>query len=168
MIFFRFHKEKVFLFIIMWIMTLCVGCRSSRTGFSKTDAESYSGLSRLEFRDIDKSSLFDFSYIKSDTLRVQIIEYYRPAEGDTSSRGPVRSETDIRYRAVTTADSSKVEKETVNEITETSEITSSSVRNETLTETKFTPWYSEWSFKLVLIIVVIIMAYLLLAKLGFF
>ena len=149
-------------------MILCVGCRSSRTGFSKTDAESYSSLARLELRDIDKSSLFDFSYIKTDTLRIHIIEYYMPAEGDTSSRGPVKSETDIWYGAVTTVDSSKIEKETINEINETNEQTSSSLQEETRTETKITPWYSEWQFKLILVIVVIILVYLLLRKLGFF
>ncbi|HCC51116.1 MAG TPA: hypothetical protein DEQ30_02930 [Porphyromonadaceae bacterium] len=149
-------------------MILCVGCRSSRTGFSKTDAESYSSLSDVEIRDIDRSSLFDFSYLKSDTLRIHIIEYYMPREGDTSSRGPVKSETEIWYGTVTAADSSKVEKEIICEITETNEQTSSFLQEETQTETKITPWYSEWQFKLIVVIVVIILVYLLLRKLGFF
>jgi hypothetical protein len=149
-------------------MILCVGCRSSRTGFSKTGAESYSNLARIEVRDTDKSSLFDFSYIKSDTLRIHIIEYYRPAKGDTSSHGPVKSETDIRYGSVTATDSSGVVKEAVSEISETNENTSASLQEETRTETKVTPWYSEWQFKLTLVIVVIILIYLLLRKLGFF
>ena len=149
-------------------MTLCVGCRSSRTGFSKTNIDTHTSLSRLEVRDIDRTSLIDFTYLKTDSLRIHIIEYYPPAPEDTSLHGPVKSETDIYYGSMTDIDSSTVVNEKIEETVEEDKDTNISHQEEIRTEVKQIPFYSEWQFKVILILVILVIIYFVLRRIGIF
>jgi hypothetical protein len=156
------------IFLLIGMASLCAGCRSSYTGLSKTSLNSHSELAGLETRDISRSSLFDFSCIKTDSLHIHITEYYLPAEGDTAARGPVKSDTDIVYGAEITAGSSGVTNENIKELTESDEKTDTSLTEESRTETGITPWYADWKFSLICITVIIVVIYFALRRMHVF
>jgi len=150
---------RIFLFMILLIVTLCVNCRSSRTGVFKKNQEVYTNNSEIEFSDIDRYSRINHMSIKSDTLRISIVEYYIPAN-DTSIRGPVKSEKQIWYKAVSTSDSSSVEKEVIIEKAEKKENEVSVLHEEKIN--KVSPWFMNW--KLYLALIVFVVLYLLFRK----
>ena len=156
-----FHTKNV-LFIINLIMTLCAGCRSPRTGISST--QSSAGIHRLDLRDLQKTSTVDFSFLKNDSLRIRITEYYLPLS-DTALRGPVKAEIEIRHGVVTKVDSLSVIIETVEEKSEITENTAT----ETFDEVKIrgSPWYVSWQMKVMTGIIAVILIYFILRRAKF-
>jgi hypothetical protein len=160
----KLFLSQIFLYMLLCIASLCVGCRSSRTGSAKTALNSHSERSQFNISDTYRSSLFDFSYIKTDPLRIHITEYFPPAAGDTASRGPVKSEADIAYGGAVTADSSVITGEHIRQLDGSDEDTVTSLTEESRKETAITPWYADWQFILASVAAVAIIAYIILRR----
>ena len=153
---------KNFLFIINLVMILCAGCRCLRTGISST--QSITDLYRLYLSDFQKTQTVDFSFLKNDSLRIRITEYYLPSS-DTALRGPVKAEIEIQYGVVTKIDSSSVITENVEELSEIIE----NIATETHDEVKIrgSPFYASWQVKVVIGIIAVIVIYYLLRRAKF-
>ena len=134
---------KVFtsLLVLFLILSLCVGCRSSRTGSSHTTTESEE-LTQSHHDSINFTEKFTrYLQEQESNLTLRVVKYYPPIPGDTSSHGAIESVTDLDFTAKSNSDSSFTEKS----LTVTSDTTfNQSEKKEEVQTTlsvKPMPWY---------------------------
>lgn len=137
-------------FFILFFSFLIVGCRSSRSGASHSELET---IDLQEFRHDSTDFKKKFARYLSEqesNFKVQVVEYFPPEPGDSSTHGAVKSITNIDLSSTSKSDSTILEKQ----ITATSDTTS---RNSHIKETenstykiKQTPWYEPFIPYLVL------------------
>ena len=81
--------------IVLFILLLIVGCRSSRSGTSHSDIET-NHLKETRTDSLDfKRKFARYLHEQESDLIVRIVEFFPPEPGDTASHGPVKSVTDI-------------------------------------------------------------------------
>ena len=151
----------------IYFYTICfaccfASCHSTRKNF-KSDYQSNSETHRLDLRDLETAALIDLSSVTHDSIHLRITEYYRPPEGDTATRGPVRAEIEIVRGIVTKVDSSAFIIENIKEQSETNEHIATR-QNEEI-KIRADPWYLSWKVILTTTILIIIAAYFLLRNL---
>lgn len=145
--------------IVLFILLLIVGCRSSRSGTSRSDIKT-DHLKETRKDSIDFNAKFA-RYLREQEsdLSVRIVEYFPPEPGDTASHGPVKSVTDIGLSSKSKSDSTINQKQFIASSDTTSEQSHEIVKAETTYQVKAQPWYEPFIPYLVLILLVTIIYY---------
>ncbi len=145
--------------IVLFILLLIVGCRSSRSGTSHSDIET-NHLKETRKDSIDFNAKFA-SYLQEQesNLIVRIVEFFPPEAGDTASHGPVKSVTDIDLSSKSKSDSTINHKQFTASSDTTSEQSHEIVKAETTYQVKAQPWYEPFIPYLVLILLATIIYY---------
>lgn len=128
-------------FLLVLLIFLCAGCRSSCTGSSHIETES----DRLDQSRSDSINFTDkfakYLHNQESNLDIHIVKFYPPAPGDTASHGAIESVTDLNLNNKKTSDSTVHQKN----LTVTSDTTSNHLNEEseelTTLAIKTTPWY---------------------------
>lgn len=158
-------KVKIFLMYTTAMAALCVGCRSSRTGFLQTSAAVQTRNAEHAERQTDLSVRQDISHLRSDSLSMTIIRYYPPPPGDTTAiAGPIRSATTIRYGSSVLSDTTATVILRATEAETTLADTALSLRQESKTVSKTVPWYSTWPAILASVIALAIITYFIIRR----
>lgn len=147
------------IFIVLFILLLVVGCRSSRSGTSRSDIET-DHLKETRRDSIDFNAKFArYLHEQESNLAVRIVEYFPPEPGDTASHGPVKSVTDIGLFSKSKSDSTINQKQITASSDTTSEQSHEMVEAETTYQVKSPPWYEPFIPYLVLTLLATIIYY---------
>jgi hypothetical protein len=157
----KLFLSQIFLYMLLCIASLCVGCRSSRTGLTAASGGTREVKTNITGRTVDKSSLYGFSFLRTDSLHIKITEYYPPEPGDTACAGPVKSETTLRSGAVSAGNSSAAEAGHTEETVTAAEETDISHHEESRTAVSKTV---PWQLILVAVAAVAIIVYIILRR----
>ena len=133
--------------IVLFMLLLIVGCRSSRSGTSHSDIET-NHLKETRTDSLDfKGKFARYLHEQESDLTVRIVEFFPPKPGDTASHGPVKSVTDIDLSSKSKSDS------IINE-------TQLTLTCDTTYQVKQVPWYHPFLPYLVLIFLATLIHYL--------
>lgn len=145
--------------IVLFILLLIVGCRSSRSGTSHSDVQT-NHLKETRKDSIDFNAKFArYLHEQESNLAVRIVEYFPPEPGDTASHGPVKSVTDIDLSSKSKSDSTISQKQFIASSDTTSEQSHEIVKAETTYQVKVQSWYEPFIPYLVLILLATIIYY---------
>lgn len=147
------------IFVLLFILLLVVGCRSSRSGISRSDIET-DHLKETRKDSIDFNAKFArYLHEQESDLAVRIVEYFPPEPGDTASHGPVKSVTNIGLSSKIKSDSTVNQKQFTASSDTTSEQSHEMVETETAYQVKSQPWYEPFIPYLVLALLTTIIYY---------
>lgn len=145
--------------IVLFILLLIVGCRSSRSGTSHSDVQT-THLKETWKDSIDFNAKFArYLHEQESNLAVRIVEYFPPETGDTASHGPVKSVTDIDLSSKSKSDSTISQKQFIASSDTTSEQSHEIAKAETTYQVKAQSWYEPFIPYLVLILLATIIYY---------
>lgn len=145
--------------IVLFMLFLVVGCRSSRSGTSHSDIETIH-LKETRKDSIDFNAKFaSYLHKQESNLAVRIVEYFPPEPGDTASHGPVKSVTDIDLSSKSKSDSIINETQLTLTCDTTSEQFHETETVDTTYQVKQVPWYQPFLPYLVLIFLTTLIHY---------
>lgn len=145
--------------IVLFMLFLVVGCRSSRSGTSHSDIET-NHLKETRKDSIDFNAMFArYLHEQESNLAIRIVEFFPPEPDDTASHGPVKSVTDIDLSSKSKSDSTINQKQFTTSSDTTSEHSHEIVKTETTYQVKSQPWYEPFIPYLVLIFLATIIYY---------
>ena len=145
--------------IVLFILLLVVGCRSSRSGTSHSDIET-NHLKETRKDSIDFNAKFaSYLHEQESNLAVRIVEFFPPEPGDTASHGPVKSVTNIDLSSKNKSDSTIHQKQFTASSDTVSEQSHEIVKTETTYQVKSPPWYEPFIPYLVLALLATIIYY---------
>lgn len=127
--------------IVLFMLFLVVGCRSSRSGIAHSDIET-NHLKETRKDSIDFNAMFArYLHEQESNLAVRIVEYFPPEPDDTASHGPVKSVTDIDLSSKSKSDSTKQPETVYHQFRYYLGASHEIVKTETTYQVKSQPWY---------------------------
>ena len=146
-------------FFVLFLSFLIVGCRSSRSGTSHSEAET-NYLKETRRDSIDYRKMFARYLAEQESrLRARVIEFYPPELGDTTNHGAVKSVTNFDFSFKSKSDSIIEEKQLTYHSDTTSMMGHQQKKEDTTYQIKQFPWYQPFLPYFIVAILALILYY---------